>query len=92
MKTHKSVIFHTRVAKAPNDAIFIKFGTVVNLTYVLTKAKFGWHRLKGGHFAAVQNLPSSHDFHGWPYNSDEYQQIFFSPRPWGRLILAHYAA
>ena len=53
----KCYIFQTRVAKTPNDAIFTKFGTVVDLTYVMTYANFGWYRLKGGHFAAVQNLP-----------------------------------
>ena len=37
-------------------------------TYVMTYAHFGWNRLKGGHFVAVQNLPFSHDFNGWPYN------------------------
>ena len=55
-------------SESPNDAIFIKFGTV-GLTYVMTYANFGCNRLKGGrHFAAVQNLPLSHDFNGWPYN------------------------
>ena len=48
--------------------IFTKFGTVVDLACIMTYAKFGWNRLKGGHFAAVQNLPFSHDFNGWPYN------------------------
>ena len=65
MKTHKSVIFHTRVAEAP---IFTKIGTVVDPTYLMAYAHFGWYRWKGGHFAAVQNLPFSHDFNGWPYN------------------------
>ena len=52
----------------PNNAIFTKIGTVVDLTYVMAYAKFGWYRLKGGHFAAVQNVLFSHDFNGWPYN------------------------
>ena len=41
----------------PNDAIFTKFGTVIDLTYVMTYANYGCNRLKGGHSAAVQNLP-----------------------------------
>ena len=48
--------------------ISTKFGTVVDLTCVMTYANCGWYRLKGGHFAAVQNSPFSHDFNGWPYN------------------------
>ena len=47
----------------PNDAIFTKFGTVVDLTYVMTYAYFGCYRSKGGHSAAVQSLPISHDFY-----------------------------
>ena len=31
-----------------NDAIFTKFGTVVDLTYGMTYAHFGCNRLKGG--------------------------------------------
>ena len=34
----------------------------------MTYANFGCNRLKGGHFATVQNLPFTHDFNGWPYN------------------------
>ena len=55
-------------SEGPNDAIITKFSTVVNLTYVMTYANFGWYRLNGGHSAAVQNLPFSHDFNGWPYS------------------------
>ena len=55
-------------SEGSKDAIFTKFGTVVDLTYVTTCANFGWYRLKGGHSVAVQNLPVSHDFNGWPYN------------------------
>ena len=55
-------------SEGTNVAIFIKFGTVVDLTYVITKAIFGSHRLKGGHFAAVQNLPFSHYLNGGPHN------------------------
>ena len=44
-------------SEGPNDAIFSKFGTVVDLTCVMTYASFGWYQLKGGHFAAVQNSP-----------------------------------
>ena len=44
-------------SEVSNDAIFIKCGTVVDLTCVMTYANFGWNRLKGGHFAAVHNLP-----------------------------------
>ena len=44
-------------SEGPNDAIFTKLGTVVDLTYVMTYANFGLHQLKGGHFEAVQNLP-----------------------------------
>ena len=40
----------------PNDAIFTKFGTVVDLTCIMTYANFGWYRLNGGHSATVQNL------------------------------------
>ena len=54
IKTHKSVIFHTRVA---NNAIITKFGIVVDLTYIIFYAKFGCNRLKGEHSAAVHNLP-----------------------------------
>ena len=43
--------------EGPNDAIYTKFGTVVDLTYLLTYAYFGWYRLKGGHSAAVHNSP-----------------------------------
>ena len=38
----------------PNDAICSKFGTVVDLTYAMTYANFGWYRLKSRHSAAVQ--------------------------------------
>ena len=31
-------------------------------------ANFGGNRSIGGHSAAVQNLPFSHDFNGCPYN------------------------
>ena len=55
-------------SEGPSDAIFTKFGTVVDLTYVMTYAHFGWNRLKVGHFAAVQILPIPYDFNGWPYN------------------------
>ena len=51
-------------SEGPNDAIFTKFGTVVDLICVITYVHFGWHRLKDGHFAAVRNLPFSHDFNG----------------------------
>ena len=43
-------------SEGPNDAISTKFGTVVDLTYIMAYAHFVWYRLKGGHFAAVQNL------------------------------------
>ena len=46
-------------SKGPNDAIFTTFGTVVDLTYVMTYARFCCYRLNGGHSAAVQNLPVS---------------------------------
>ena len=64
---NKSVISHP-CSEDLNDAIFTKFGTVVDLTYVMTYANIGWYRLKGGYFAAIQNLPCSRDFNGWPYN------------------------
>ena len=54
--------------EGPNDAISTKFSTVVDLTYVMTYAHFGYYQFKGVYFAAVQNLPFSHDFNGWPYN------------------------
>ena len=63
----KCYISHPR-SEGLNDAIFTKFGTVVDPIYLITYAHFGWYRLKGGHFAAVQNVPFSHDFNGWPYN------------------------
>ena len=53
IKTHKGVIFHTRVTKTPNVAISTKLGTVVDLTYVVIYANFGWYRLKCGHFAVL---------------------------------------
>ena len=53
-------------SERPNDAISTKFGNIVDLTYVMTYANFGWNRSKGGHFAAVQDLPFFHDFNGWP--------------------------
>ena len=62
------MLYFTPFSDGPNDAIFTKFGTVVDLTYVMTYAHFGCYRLKGGHAAAVQSLPFSHDFNGWPYN------------------------
>ena len=31
-------------SEGPNDAIFTKFGTVVDLTYVMTYANYGWNR------------------------------------------------
>ena len=46
-------------SESPNDAIFTKFSTVVDLIYLMTYANFGWTRLKGGHFAAVHKLPFS---------------------------------
>ena len=52
----------------PNDAIFTKFNTFVDPTYVMTNAKFGWNLLECGPFAAVQKLPFSYGFNGWPYN------------------------
>ena len=55
-------------SEGPNDAIFNQFGSVVDRTYVMTCAHFGWNRFKRGHFAAVQKLPFSRDFNGWPYN------------------------
>ena len=39
---------------SPIDAIFIKFGTVIHLTYVMIYVNFSGYRLKGGHSAAVQ--------------------------------------
>ena len=55
-------------SESPNNAIFFKFGTVADLTYVMAYANFGQNWLKGGHFAAVQKLPFPHDFNGWPFN------------------------
>ena len=34
----------------------------------MTYAEFGCNRKKGGHSAAVQIIPFSHDFNGRPYN------------------------
>ena len=59
---------HLSIFGCPNNTIFTKFGKIVDLTCVMTCANFGWYRLKGGHFAAVQNVPFSHDINGWPYN------------------------
>ena len=53
---HKFYISHP-CNEGPNAAIFTKLDTVVDLTYVMTYAHFGWYRLKGGHSAAVHNLP-----------------------------------
>ena len=60
---HKFYISHP-CSKDPNDAIFTKFGTAVDLTYVMAYANFSCYRLEGGHSAAVHNLPFSHDFNG----------------------------
>ena len=62
----KCYISHS-CSEGPIGAIFTKFGTGVDLTYIMTCATFGCYRLKGGHSAAVQNLPFSLDFNGWPY-------------------------
>ena len=64
---HKFYISHP-CSEGLDYAIFTKFGTVVDLTCVMTYANFGWYRLKGGLFAALQNVPFPHDFNGWPYN------------------------
>ena len=53
---------------SPNDAIFTKLETVVDLTYIPISAKFGCYRFKCGHSAVVQNIPFPYDFNGWPYN------------------------
>ena len=55
-------------SEGPNDAIFTKFSTVVDLTYVMTYSNFGRYRLEDGYSAAIHNLPFSHDFNCWPYN------------------------
>ena len=55
-ETHKSVLLHTRIAK---NTIFTNSETFVDLSYVKTYAISSMNRLKGGHFAAVQNLPFS---------------------------------
>ena len=41
-------------SEGPNDAIFTKFGTIIDLTYVITFANFGCNQLKGRHSAVVQ--------------------------------------
>ena len=74
----KCYISHS-CSEGPSDAISTKFGTVVDLTYVMTYVNFGWNRLKSGHFAAVQNLPFSHDFNGWPYNRMRASARAFTP-------------
>ena len=53
-KTHKRVknISHP-CSEGPNDAISTKFGTVVDLIYIIIYANFGWYRLKGGHSVIV---------------------------------------
>ena len=51
-----------KVREDPNDAIFTKFDTIVDLIHVMAYAHLGCYRLKGGHSAAVHNLPFSHDF------------------------------
>ena len=60
---HKCYISHP-CSEGPNDAISTKFGTVVDLTYVIIYANLGCNRLKDGHSTAVQNLPFSRDFNG----------------------------
>ena len=69
--TQKCYISHP-CSEGPNGAIFTKFSTAVNLTYVITYANFGCNRLKGGHSAAVQNLPFPNDFNGWPYTTGKH--------------------
>jgi len=51
-----------------DDVIVKKFGTAVDLTYVMTAANFGCCRLNGGHYAVVKNVPFPYNFNGWPYN------------------------
>ena len=63
IQTHKKCYISHPCSEGPNDAIVTKFGLVVDLTYVMTYANCGCYRLKGGHFAAVQNLPFSHDLY-----------------------------
>ena len=52
--TQKCYISHP-YSEGSNDAISTKFGTIVDLTYAMTYANFGWYRLKGEHPAVVQN-------------------------------------
>ena len=54
--------------KVPDGAIVTKFGTAVNVSYVMTYANFGCDRLINVHSGAVQNLLFSYYFTGWPYN------------------------
>ena len=68
IKTHKKCYISHPCRRGPNDVIFTKFGTVVDSIFVITYANLDCYRLKGWHSAAVQNLPFSHDFNGWPYN------------------------
>ena len=64
-KAQKCYIPHP-CSEGSKGAISTKFGTVVDQTYVITYTTFGWYRLKGGYISAVQNLPFSHEFIGWP--------------------------
>jgi len=54
--------------KVPDGAIVTKFGTAVNVPYVMTYANFGCDRLINVHSGAVQNLLFSYYFTGRPYN------------------------
>ena len=54
--------------EAPDDAIFTKFDTAIDLTDFMTSANFGCDRLRDVHSAVVQNLPFPYDFNDGPYN------------------------
>ena len=54
--------------KVPDGAIVTKFGTAVNVPYVMTYTNFGCDRLINVNSGAVQNLLFSYYFTGWPYN------------------------
>ena len=51
------------------EAIWLKFGMLVDITDVVTYTNFGDHRLRGFWVAAGQIFPTPIDFHRRPYNT-----------------------
>jgi len=53
--------YFTPRREVPDDTIFTKFGTAVNLTCVMTSVNFGCYRLKSGHSAVINKIRFSSD-------------------------------